>query len=198
MVTPHSLQAPIILALHYTLLKKKRTFSKNRKGAFLFSKSQKTRDTRKNHITSHQILPPCNYCHHHWYVGDKSYHQALIIMFSFTETFDRTPNYKWWSKEKWNIIWDLIGMPAEHIILLIFWKQYMMLMFVIFDLTCNMCWTWHQVHVHINSLVDILGKIIYLITISEVFFYFLVRDVFFPPTLVFILHSKGLGKTMVG
>ncbi len=29
-----------------------------------------------------QILPPCNYCHHSWCVGDKSYHKALIIMYS--------------------------------------------------------------------------------------------------------------------
>ena len=29
-----------------------------------------------------RILPPCNYCHHPWYVGGKSYHKALIIMFS--------------------------------------------------------------------------------------------------------------------
>ncbi len=29
-----------------------------------------------------RILPPCNYCHHPWCVGDKSYHKALSIMFS--------------------------------------------------------------------------------------------------------------------
>ncbi len=29
-----------------------------------------------------RILPPCNYCHHPWCVGGKSYHKALIIMFS--------------------------------------------------------------------------------------------------------------------
>ncbi len=29
-----------------------------------------------------RILPPCNYCHHPWCVGDKSYHKALLIMFS--------------------------------------------------------------------------------------------------------------------
>ncbi len=29
-----------------------------------------------------RILPPCKYCHHPWCVGDKSYHKALIIMFS--------------------------------------------------------------------------------------------------------------------
>ena len=29
-----------------------------------------------------RILPPCNYCHHPWWVGDKSYHKALFIMFS--------------------------------------------------------------------------------------------------------------------
>ncbi len=28
-----------------------------------------------------RILPPCNYCHHPWCVGDKSYHKALLIMF---------------------------------------------------------------------------------------------------------------------
>ncbi len=28
------------------------------------------------------ILPPCNYCHHPWCVGDKSYHKGLKIMFS--------------------------------------------------------------------------------------------------------------------
>ena len=29
-----------------------------------------------------RILPPCNYCHHPWCVGDKCYHKALLIMFS--------------------------------------------------------------------------------------------------------------------
>ncbi len=29
-----------------------------------------------------RILPPCNYCHHPWCVGHKSYHKALLIMFS--------------------------------------------------------------------------------------------------------------------
>ncbi len=28
-----------------------------------------------------RILPPCNYCHHPWCVGHKSYHKALSIMF---------------------------------------------------------------------------------------------------------------------
>ncbi len=28
-----------------------------------------------------RILPPCNYCHHPWCVGRKSYHKALLIMF---------------------------------------------------------------------------------------------------------------------
>ena len=28
------------------------------------------------------VLPPCNYCHHPWSVGDKSYHKALLIVFS--------------------------------------------------------------------------------------------------------------------
>ncbi len=28
-----------------------------------------------------QILAPCNYCHHPWCVGHKSYHIALLIMF---------------------------------------------------------------------------------------------------------------------
>ena len=32
---------------------------------------------------SDQTLPPCNHCHHPWCVGDKSYHKALLIMFSF-------------------------------------------------------------------------------------------------------------------
>ncbi len=27
-----------------------------------------------------QILPPCNYCHHPWCVGHKSYHKVLLIM----------------------------------------------------------------------------------------------------------------------
>ncbi len=30
-----------------------------------------------------RILPACNYCHHPWCVGDKCYHKALIIMFSW-------------------------------------------------------------------------------------------------------------------
>ncbi len=29
-----------------------------------------------------RILAPCNHCHHPWCVGDKSYHKALLIMFS--------------------------------------------------------------------------------------------------------------------
>ena len=29
-----------------------------------------------------RIPPPCNYCHHPWCVGHKSYHKALLIMFS--------------------------------------------------------------------------------------------------------------------
>ncbi len=28
-----------------------------------------------------RILAPCNYCHHPWCVGHKSYHKALLIMF---------------------------------------------------------------------------------------------------------------------
>ncbi len=32
-------------------------------------------------ISSDRILAPCNYCHHPWYVGHKSYHKALLIMF---------------------------------------------------------------------------------------------------------------------
>ncbi len=27
------------------------------------------------------ILPPCNYCHHPWCVGNNSYHKAISIMF---------------------------------------------------------------------------------------------------------------------
>ncbi len=30
---------------------------------------------------SDRILAPCNYCHHPWCVGHKSYHKALLIMF---------------------------------------------------------------------------------------------------------------------
>ncbi len=30
---------------------------------------------------SNRILAPCNYCHHPWCVGHKSFHKALIIMF---------------------------------------------------------------------------------------------------------------------
>ncbi len=28
-----------------------------------------------------RILAPCNYCHHPWCIGHKSYHKALLIMF---------------------------------------------------------------------------------------------------------------------
>ncbi len=34
-------------------------------------------------VSLDRILPPCNCCHHPWCVGDKSYHKALLIMFSF-------------------------------------------------------------------------------------------------------------------
>ncbi len=29
-----------------------------------------------------RLVSPCNYCHHPWCVGDKSYHKALLIMVS--------------------------------------------------------------------------------------------------------------------
>ena len=39
---------------------------------------------------SDRTLPPCNSCHHPWCVGDKSYHKALLIMFSCDGMSDYT------------------------------------------------------------------------------------------------------------
>ncbi len=35
-----------------------------------------------------RILPPCNYCHDPWCVGDKSYLKALLNMFSCDDNSD--------------------------------------------------------------------------------------------------------------
>ncbi len=55
-----------------------------------------------------RILAPCNYCHHPWCVGHKSYHKALLIMFgcdgisdhaSWNEVF-----HYWDTKLSWHVV----------------------------------------------------------------------------------------------
>ncbi len=47
-----------------------------------------------------RILPPYNFCHHPWCVGDKSYHKALSIMFSCNGMSDHNK-----SKVKFALLW---------------------------------------------------------------------------------------------
>ncbi len=54
-----------------------------------------------------RILPPCNYCHHPWYVGHKSYHKALLTMFSCDGISDHAiwneVFHYWDSKLSWEL-----------------------------------------------------------------------------------------------
>ncbi len=46
-----------------------------------------------------RILTPCNYCHHPWCVGHKSYHKALLIMFGCDGISDNASwneVFYWW------------------------------------------------------------------------------------------------------
>ncbi len=86
-----------------------------------------------------RILAPCNYCHHPWCVGHKSYHKALVIMFgcdgisdhaSWNEVFHywdaklswfkkcviKSIDPNLWESQKWSLGTSLLTSSLQEVI----------------------------------------------------------------------------------